>query len=65
MMDMPDFFEAYDRDRYERTKKLPICESCGETIQDDYYFEDVNGLDVVCEDCLIREYRKAVDDFVS
>lgn len=35
--------------------KMPICEHCGERIQDDYY--EIDGC-IVCDDCILEYLRK-------
>lgn len=57
-MDMVDFFNDYDREQTKKLKKLPVCDDCGEPIQD-YYFEIHD--DVLCPDCM-EAYRRDVDD---
>ncbi len=37
-------------------EKLPKCEHCKETIQDDFYYE-IDG-DIVCDDCILEYLRK-------
>lgn len=49
----------YDAERQAELDKLPKCEYCGEPIQDEYCYE-VDGY--VCEKCLIKHFRKLVDD---
>lgn len=56
----------YDRycDEQERElDKLPKCDYCNEPITDDFYFE-ING-DIICEECLKDNFRKAVDDYIE
>ncbi len=56
-------FERYDAEQERELEKLPVCEYCGETIQDDYLY-DVGG-DIFCEDCLNEHFRKSVDSFMG
>lgn len=58
-------FDRWDKAQNEAAKKLPVCEECNQPIHDDYYFDDINGLDVVCEDCLIANHRKVVGDYIE
>ena len=53
----------YDMERQKELDKLPKCDICGEPIQD----EDLYDLDgtLVCEECLNREYKKPVDDYIE
>ncbi len=64
-MYIPDNYDMYSNseeseERYIR--RLPVCSCCGESIQDEYYF-DVYGK-VICEHC-IEDCREAVDDYAS
>lgn len=56
-------FERYDADREEELTKYPVCCMCGERIQDDYLY-DIDG-DLVCESCLVHEYRKSTDNYIT
>lgn len=56
-------FDRYDRQQAEELAKLPICDCCGEPIQDEYCYE-ING-DLICEDRLDMYFRKAVDDIIA
>ena len=52
-------FERHDREQAKWLEKLPVCDYCGEPIQDDHYYL-ING-DNVCKDCLETEFRKDVE----
>lgn len=56
-------FDRYDRQQEEWLNSLPVCDCCGEPIQDDFCYE-ING-DLICEDCLDMHFRKAVDDIIA
>ena len=56
-------FANHDREQAKQEKQLPKCDYCNQTIHDEHLF-DING-DVMCEKCLIREFRKDVDDYVE
>ena len=56
-------FDRYDRQQAEELAKLPICDCCGEPIQDEYCYE-ING-DLICEDRLDMYFRTAVDDIIA
>ena len=56
-------FDRYDRQHEEWLNSLPVCDCCGEPIQDDFCYE-ING-DMICEDCLDMHFRKAVEDIVE
>lgn len=56
-------FDRYDRQQEEWLNSLPVCDCCGEPIQDDFCY-GING-DLICEDCLDMHFRKAVDDIIA
>lgn len=55
--DNSDLFAAYDADQCRALEKLPVCSECGETVQDEYYYE-ING-EVVCQECLDNNAKRA------
>lgn len=55
-------FCHHDREQAKREKQLPKCDYCNQPIQGEHLF-DIHG-DVMCEKCLIREFRKDVDSYV-
>ena len=63
MKDNLDFYRDYEEEQEKELEKLPVCSVCEEPIQDEFYF-DIDG-EIFCEDCLIDNYRKSVDDFVK
>ena len=56
-------FEQYDREQAKQLERLPFCEVCGKPIQDEHLFL-IND-EFVCEECLIRDFRKNTEDFIS
>ena len=65
MFYIPDYvceWEEHDRQKEEELKKLPKCCECNEHIQDDYCFE-IND-EIICERCLVKNYRKSIEDVV-
>lgn len=58
-----DQFLAHEAKMEKMLEKLPECETCGETIQDDFYFE-INDC-IMCERCMIENHRKRIEDFIS
>lgn len=52
-------FERHEAEQQAQLDKLPVCEYCGEKIQGDYYYDI--GNEIICEDCLIENYRKDVE----
>ncbi len=59
----PDDFERYSAEQERRLAELPVCEICGESIQDEYLFL-IND-EFVCAACLIRDFRKNTDDYIG
>ena len=62
---VPDYFDhwsEYNRQQEKALNKLPKCCECGEAIQSDYCFE-IND-EIICEQCLIENYRKSTEDLV-
>lgn len=53
-----DLWEAHDREQEAELEKLPVCDCCGERIQDEYYY-DIDG-EILCEECLKDRYRREV-----
>lgn len=61
---MPDNYsvwEAHERQKEMTLAQYPVCEKCGELIQDDFYYETDEG--IFCEDCFLRKYRKRTEDY--
>ncbi len=54
-----DIWEQHENRRIKELESLPRCDYCDNTITDDYCYE-ING-DCICEDCMSREFRKAVE----
>lgn len=57
-----DLWEAHEAEQEKLLEKLPECESCGELIQDDFYYE-IND-SIICEHCLNEHFRKRTEDFI-
>lgn len=55
-------FEAHDAECSRWLDSRPVCSNCGEPIQDAFCYE-IND-EVICEDCLNDNFRKAVEDIV-
>ena len=53
-------FQAYDREQAEWLASRPMCDLCGERIQDDHYYMLPNKN--VCPNCLDRFYRTEIED---
>ena len=58
-----DAFDHYDREQERQLDRLPKCADCGETVQSEHFYL-IND-EVICPDCLDRNYRKWVDDYVG
>ena len=56
-------FARHDAEQESRLDKLPKCESCGEPIEDDYFY-NIDGF-FLCEECLKSEYRVNTDDYIE
>jgi hypothetical protein len=56
-------FHRLDQEEVDYLERLPNCEKCGCTIDDDHYFE-VEG-EILCEACMIERYRRNTEDFVN
>lgn len=62
MMYIPDNYDLFlqhDAEKALLLEKCPICEECGEHIQDDYYyiFDNIK----ICPDCLKYNHKKFND----
>ena len=53
-------FERHEREKEEWLRSRPICDQCGEPIQEDFYMEPEPGA-ILCEDCF-RQYAR--DNFL-
>jgi hypothetical protein len=58
-------FARHDMEQARKEARLPVCEEkkCRKRIHDDYYFE-IDG-EILCEDCMIRRYRKYTEDYIE
>lgn len=55
-------FDRYDMAMARREARLPVCEKCGERINDDEFF-DVHG-DIYCEECMKEEFGRSTEDYL-
>lgn len=55
-------YERYSAGQDRQLDKLPVCSECDHHIQNEYCFE-IND-EYICDDCMNRNHRKAVDDIV-
>lgn len=60
-----DDFNRLDQEQARREARLPVCENpkCKKRIHDEFYFEIDN--EILCEECMIKRYRKNTDDFAE
>ena len=61
--DVYDLWEAHEAEQEQALEKLPYCEICGNPIQDEHLYL-IND-EFVCQECLDRDFRKDVDDYVE
>lgn len=65
-MNVPDNYdqwEAHEREKERQLERLPVCEVCGNPIQDEHLYL-IND-EFICDECLIREFRKDASDYVE
>lgn len=53
-------FALWDDDQEEKLNKRPLCNYCGQRIQDDCYYE-LNG-EIYCQDCIDDNKRYFEED---
>lgn len=63
MIDNYKAWEYAERERERQLLQLPVCEECGERIQDEDYY-DVDG-EILCEKCMRRKYRRKTEDLLN
>lgn len=59
MGDPYDDFLNHEAQAEEWLSRLPVCDICGEPIQDDYYYR--LGGEIICEHCMESEFRVSND----
>ena len=52
-------FGRYDREQAEQLEQLPVCDHCGEPIQDEHYYH-IYG-ENICTGCMESQFRKETD----
>ncbi len=57
-----DIWEAHDIEMERRLARRPVCEDCGEHIQDETAFF-INGC-WICESCM-DNFREVVEDYIE
>lgn len=58
-----DLWEAHERELERELERFPFCEICGNPIQDEHLYL-IND-EFICQECLERDFRKKVEDYVS
>ena len=61
-MDVYDLWQLHDDEQEKQLKELPVCDYCGEPVQDEYYYQ-IND-EVICTRCLNEYCRKVTEDYV-
>lgn len=64
-MSIPDNYsqwESYDREQTQQLERQPRCSICEQHIQEDFLY--VINDEPVCEECLERDFRRCVEDYV-
>lgn len=56
-------YDRYCEDLEREMEKYPECACCGKRIIDDFLFY-IEG-ETYCEDCMLDEYRRPIDDFIE
>lgn len=56
-------FHRHDAQQQSQLDKLPRCSECDEPIQDDFFYEFNDEL--ICDECMHDNHRKAVEDYVQ
>ena len=63
IMDNYQKWLAHDNEIETVLTKRPVCDECGEHIQDEYCYE-ING-DIICPECMKDNHRKWTEDIIS
>lgn len=56
-------FDRWDMEQARREARLPVCDCCGEIINDDFYWEIDD--EILCADCMNERYRHYTDDYAQ
>lgn len=62
-MEIYDRWLHYDDEKEKALAKRPVCSVCDDPIQDEHLYL-IND-ELVCPECLDRNFRKYTDDYVS
>ena len=52
-------FARWDADQERKQSELPVCDECGERIQDEYCY--TWGGCIICEDCMEQNHKREVE----
>ena len=63
MMDVYDLWQLHDDEQEKHLKELPVCDYCGEPVQDEYYYQ-IND-EVICTKCMNEQFRKETEDYAG
>ena len=63
MYDNYEAWKMHDAEENESLDRLPVCDYCGEPIQDEYLYE-IDG-ELYCEDCMKEHFRKPTDKYME
>ena len=58
-----DDFNRYDAEQQRELDRLPVCDCCGDPIQDDVYYDF--GNEIFCKECLDSNYLKYTSDYME
>ena len=61
--DPDDDFNELDAKEARYYARLPKCDRCKATIEDEDYYDDDE--EILCEDCLKKKYRKKCHDYAE
>ena len=56
-------FLRWDEEQNRQLERLPVCADCGEPVQDEHLYL-IND-EIICQECLVRYYRKSTDDYIE
>ena len=63
---VPDAYDMWEKHEHEREKTLlrfPVCDACGERIQDDHCYKI--GHEVLCEECMKENFRIETNSLID
>ena len=63
MVDNYSLWEQHDAEQEKQLESLPRCDYCNEYVQDEFLY-CIND-EIICNQCLNDNFRKATEDYVS